>query len=264
MNRVPCWQVDAFTNRPFAGNPAAVCWLEEPADPAWMQSVAAVLNLAETAFVRRLPEGYVLRWFTPTVEVDLCAHATLATAHALWWSGKAAGEQTLRFHTHSGVLTADQSGSFIELNFPSLPPVEVAPPPELMSALGVKQADYVGKSKYDYIVVLESEAAVRAVKPDFPGLREVPTRGVIVTAPAADPAFTCATRFFAPAVGVDEDPVCGSAHCCLGPYWSQRSGKTELMAFQASQRTGILRLRVGPERVVIGGEAVTVWEGNLI
>lgn len=259
---VRLWQVDAFTDRPFAGNPAAVCWLEAEADPTWMQAVAAEMNLAETAFVRRLGDEHELRWFTPTVEVDLCGHATLAAAHALWEAGLASADGPLRFSTRSGVLTCVRSGDWIELDFPATPPSPCDPPDGLLDALGVR-AGFVGRSRFDCLVALDSEAAVRSVRPDFRRLGEVPARGVIVTAPSDDPRFDFVSRFFAPAVGVDEDPVCGSAHCCLTPYWSGRLGKRELSARQVSARGGVLRLRNRDDRIVLGGQAVTVLRGEL-
>jgi predicted PhzF superfamily epimerase YddE/YHI9 len=263
MSRVRCWQVDAFTDRPFAGNPAAVCWLESAADPAWMQSVAAEMNLSETAFVRPLPEGHELRWFTPTVEVDLCGHATLATAHALWSGGLVPGGTPLHFHTKSGLLTCTQDGPFIELDFPATPPAAADPPPLLAEALGAPP-DFVGKSRFDYLAVFESPHVLRHLRPDFQKLARIPTRGVIVTAPSDTPQFDFLSRFFAPAVGVNEDPVCGSAHCCLTPYWSARLGKETLMAHQASPRGGTLRLRPHADRVLLAGQAVTVWQGELL
>jgi PhzF family phenazine biosynthesis protein len=264
MSRVKCWQVDAFTNRPFAGNPAAVCWLEQAAEPDWMQAVAAEMNLSETAFARRLGEDLELRWFTPHVEVDLCGHATLATAHALWTGGIVERNQPLRFHTRSGVLTCTLSGEFIELDFPALPATAVAPPPGLLEALGLETAPFVGRTRFDYLVELDSAGQVRSLCPDFRRLAEVPTRGVIVTAHSDDPRFDLISRFFAPAVGVDEDPVCGSAHCALAPYWVGKLGKQELLAYQASTRGGVLRLRLNGERVILGGQAVTVWQGELV
>ncbi len=263
MPRVKCWQVDAFANRPFAGNPAAVCWLEDEADPAWMQAVAAEMNLSETAFVRRLGADYELRWFTPTIEVDLCGHATLATAHALWSAGIATANQSLRFSTRGGLLTCTQAGDFIELDFPATPaqPSELRDP--LAGALGVEPV-FVGKSKYYLLAVVDSAAAVRNVRPDFQKLAEIPTLAVIVTARSDDPRFDFISRFFAPNMGVNEDPVCGSAHCCLTPYWAEQLGKTQLMAYQASARGGVLRLRLKGDRVVLGGQAVTVWQGELL
>lgn len=258
------WQVDAFTLRRYTGNSAAVCWLEAEADPAWMQAVALEMNLAETAFVRRLDEGYELRWFTPAVEVDLCGHATLATAHTLWEAGLALpGEEVLRFSTRSGILTCARSDDWLELDFPAAPPSPVEPPEHLLEALGV-QAEYVGRSYFDYIVLLDSEAAVRAVQPDFRRLAKVQTRGIIVTAPSSDPTYDFVSRFFAPSVGLDEDPVCGSAHCCLTPFWSNRLGKQTLLAHQVSQRGGVLRVRNAGDRIKIAGGAITTLRGELL
>ncbi|HUQ72777.1 MAG TPA: PhzF family phenazine biosynthesis protein [Planctomycetaceae bacterium] len=262
MSRVKCWQVDAFTDRLFGGNPAAVCWLDQAASDKWMQSVAAEMNLSETAFVRRLADGHELRWFTPTVEVDLCGHATLATAHALWFAGIAEPSEPLRFHTRSGVLTCTRDGEFIELDFPALPATADAPNAQLMDALGVETPQFVGRTKYDYLVVLGTPDAVRSLRPDFRKLVDVPARGVIVTARADDGRYDFISRFFAPAVGVDEDPVCGSAHCCLAVYWAEQLRKRELLAYQASARGGVLRLRANGDRVVLGGQAVTVWQGE--
>ena len=263
MSRIRCWQVDAFTDRPFAGNPAAVCWLEKEADSKWMQAVAAEMNLSETAFVQRDGDNFALRWFTPTVEVDLCGHATLATAHALWTAGIAPGGKPLRFNTRSGMLTCRQDHDFIDLDFPSTPAAETVPAGPVEQALGVKAA-YVGRSKYYYLVVVESAQSVRSIAPDFARLGELPTKGIIVTAVSDDPKFDFLSRFFAPALGVNEDPVCGSAHCCLTPYWAEQLGKTNLMAYQASARGGVLRLCLNGDRVILGGQAVTVWQGELV
>lgn len=263
MPTIPCFQVNAFTNRRFGGNPAAVCWLESEADPVWMQSIAAEMNLSETAFVRRLPDGLELRWFTPVVEVDLCGHATLATAHALWSQGFASRESALQFHTKSGLLTCVQNGDFIELDFPAMPAKAISPPAGLIEALGI-EPKFVGQAKFDTLALLESAEAVRNVRPDFRRLEKIPTRGVIVTALSDDPKFDFVSRFFAPAVGVDEDPVCGSAHCCMAPYWAEKLGKSELMAFQTSARGGVLRLRLNGDRVVLGGQAVTIWRGEIL
>lgn len=262
MTSIPCWQVDAFTNRPFGGNPAAICWLESDADPQWMQAVAAEMNLSETAFVRRLSDGLELRWFTPKVEVDLCGHATLATAHALWSSDLVPKEEPLKFRTRSGVLTCTKASDFIELDFPATPASPVEIPPELSEALGAVPIS-LGKSRFDYLAVFESEEIVRALLPDFRKLEKIPVRGVIVTALSDDPRFDFVDRFFAPAVGVDEDPVCGSAHCCLTPYWAERLGKPDLMAHQVSARGGVLRLKFKGDRVILGGQAVTIWKGEL-
>lgn len=262
MSRVQCWQVDAFADRPFAGNPAAVCWLEEPAEKAWMQAVAAEMNLSETAFARRLDDGYELRWFTPIVEVDLCGHATLATAHALWTSGIATDEM-LRFHTRSGALSCRRADDWIELDVPATPASPSSPGPALLAGLGV-DLKFVGDSKFYVLVEVESAEVVRSLQPDFGKLGQAPTLGVIVTAQSDDPRYDFVSRFFAPALGVNEDPVCGSAHCVLAPYWAEKLGKTQLSAYQASARGGVLRLRVGGDRVTLGGQAVTVWQGELM
>lgn len=263
MPRIPCWQVDAFTDRPFAGNPAAVVWLESDADPVWMQNVAAEMNLAETAFVRKVADGYSLRWFTPKVEVDLCGHATLASAHALWTSGTVP-DKALRFHTRSGVLTCSRNGDLIELDFPATPPAEAPVEPAVLEALGTSAPTYFGRSKFDVLVQLASAAELRSLQPDLRKLAAVDARGVIVTAASDDPKFDFISRFFAPGAGVDEDPVTGSAHCALTPYWAGKLNKTTFTAFQASERGGVLRLRLTGERVILGGRAVTVWEGHLV
>lgn len=256
-------QVDAFTDRPFAGNPAAVCILSTPADPAWMLNVAREMNLAETAFLVRQNDGYDLRWFTPEVEIDLCGHATLASAHVLWEEGHLTPNTQARFHTRSGLLTADRNGSWIELDFPATPAAPASPPPGLIEALGAKPT-FVGRSRFDYLVELENEAAVRRLTPDLGALSRVEARGVIVTSRAdANSEYDFVSRFFAPQSGVPEDPVTGSAHCALMPYWSAKLGKKELVAYQASSRGGVLRLRLNGDRVKLGGQAVTVLRGEL-
>jgi predicted PhzF superfamily epimerase YddE/YHI9 len=255
-------QVDAFTNRPFAGNPAAVCVL--PAAPAdqWMRDVAREMNLSETAFLVPQADGYSLRWLTPTVEVDLCGHATVAGAHVLWEDGHLPAGAQARFYTRSGRLLADQRGDWIELDFPATIAAPSEPPPLLLEALGAK-AQFVGRNKFDYLVEVASEEELRALQPDFATLRRLPVRGVIVTARAATPEFDFVSRFFAPGSGIDEDPVTGSAHCALGPYWSMQMGKTEFTAFQASARGGVVRVCVKDDRVILGGQAVTVLRGEL-
>ena len=262
MPRIRCWQVDAFTNRPFGGNPAAVCWLETEAESGWMQAVAAEMNLSETAFVRPQSDGHELRWFTPTMEVDLCGHATLATAKALWSDELVARDKPLRFHTRSGVLTCRAVDELIELDFPATPSTEITPSPALIDSIGLRPT-YLGASKYYQMAVVDSADVVRSIQPDFTKLLQVPTLGLIVTATSEDPGFDFVSRFFAPAMGVNEDPVCGSAHCCLTPYWSRRLGKTRLLAYQASARGGILHLRLENDRVILGGEAVIVSRGEL-
>ena len=260
MARIPCFQVDAFAERPFTGNPAAVCLLESEVDSAWMQAIAAEMNLSETAFVRSLDADFELRWFTPKVEVDLCGHATLASAHILWSEGRSPPGEAIRFHTRSGVLTCAQREGDIELDFPATSAQPVDPPAGLLDALGAL-AQFVGRTRFDYLIVVDSEQALRSVAPDFRKLVQLRTRGIIVTARADDPRFDFVSRFFAPAAGVDEDPVTGSAHCSLGPFWAERLGKTELTGFQASARGGIVR--VAGDRVFLGGQAVTIWRGEL-
>ena len=260
-------QVDAFTAEPFRGNPAAVCFLDQERDDAWMQSVAAEMNLAETAFLLPRPPrsntGYSLRWFTPVIEVALCGHATLASAHVLWEERLLAESDTAHFHTKSGLLTASRAGEWIELDFPATLEQPSDPPPVLLESLGISVPVYVGRNKFDYLVEVESEEVVRRLDPDHAQLRGIPVRGVIVTSRSSSPDFDFVSRFFAPGSGVDEDPVTGSAHCCLTPYWSARLGKDEMVAFQASPRGGVVRVRLAGDRVKLGGQAVTVLRGSL-
>jgi PhzF family phenazine biosynthesis protein len=256
------FQVDAFTDKPFVGNPAGVCVLPEPRDARWMQNVAREMNLSETAFLQRREDGYNLRWFTPAVEVDLCGHATLASAHVIWEEGYMKREEQARFHTLSGLLTAQKKGEWIELDFPAEPDEETDSPPELAQALGVTPL-YVGKNRFDYLVEVESEAVVRNLRPNYKLLETVTQRGVMVTSRATLPGFDFVSRFFAPAVGIDEDPVTGSAHCCLGPYWRRRLKKDTFIAYQASPRGGTVHVRVGDKRVYLGGQAVTVLKAEL-
>jgi PhzF family phenazine biosynthesis protein len=256
-------QVDAFTSQIFAGNPAAVCVMDEPRNEQWMQSVAQEMNLSETAFLHPEKDGYRLRWFTPTVEVALCGHATVASAHVLYETGKLARDQQARFHTKSGLLTADQEDGWIKLDFPSKQPEAVQAPPHLDKALGNVELKYVGRNVFDYIVELESEEVVRAMKPNFTLLELVEARGVIVTARADDSKFDFVSRFFAPASGVAEDPVTGSAHCCLTPYWSAKLKKNEMVGYQASARGGVVKVALRGDRVWLYGQAVTVLRGEL-
>ncbi len=253
-------QVDAFTNTPFAGNPAAVCILPQAHDERWMQNVANEMNLSETAFLVRQSDGYALRWFTPTVEVDLCGHATLASSHVLWEAGHLRPDEEARFHTRSGLLTATRQGDWIELNFPATPVEPADAPADLLQALGVS-ATYIGKNRFDYLIEVDSEATLRAMQPDYSLLLTVPARGVIVT--SRSHSYDFVSRFFCPSVGINEDPVTGSAHCSLAPYWSRKLGKDELRAYQASARGGTLRVRVDGDRVRIAGQAVTVLRGEL-
>jgi PhzF family phenazine biosynthesis protein len=256
-------QVDAFTAKPFAGNPAAVCVLEHSQDEMWMQSVAREMNLSETAFLVRRGDDFDLRWFTPTVEVDLCGHATLASAHVLWEQQHLRPNQQARFHTRSGLLTAENKGEWIEMDFPATLAQPIACVPALESALGVT-AKCMGRPRFDYLVELDSEDAVRAVKPNFAALRELKVRGVIVTSRASLAEYDFVSRFFAPGSGIDEDPVTGSTHCCLGPFWKERLGRDNLVGYQASARGGFVRTRCVGDRVYLSGQAVTVLRGELL
>lgn len=253
-------QVDAFSEGPFTGNPAAVCVLDRPAPDAWMQAVALEMNLSETAFLWREDDGYRLRWFTPKVEVDLCGHATLASAHVLWEEHHLAVADEAAFLTRSGRLTARRDGEWIELNFPATPCSEAEAPAGLAEALGA-QPLFVGKSRFDYLVQLPDEDTVRALQPDFTALARLPVRGVMVTAQGSAHDFV--SRFFAPASGVPEDPVTGSAHCCLGPFWGERLGRSRLVAYQASARGGLIRIELVDDRVRLSGKAVTTMRGTL-
>ena len=263
---VTCLQIDAFADQPFSGNPAAVCLLAGERDTAWMQSLAAEMNLSETAFVRPAGDVFSLRWFTPGVEVDLCGHATLAAAHALWSEGVVKSDAVIRFDTRSGELRAARQGDLIELDFPATAPVAAnlgqAQVERLAKALGVTPVRAL-QSAFDLLVEVESAHDVRAAQPDFRLLSGLAYRGVIVTSESDDPRFDFLSRFFGPAVGVDEDPVTGSAHCCLGPFWGKRLGKDAMTAYQASARGGIVRVRLAGERVFLGGRAVTVFRGEL-
>lgn len=257
-------QVDAFTDKIFGGNPAAVCILPAPADPVWMQKVAAEMNLSETAFLYRQDDGYNLRWFTPAAEVDLCGHATLASAHVLWEANHLQPAAQARFYTKSGLLTAKKSGQLIEMDFPALSAHEATPSVGLLEALGITPPVFVGKSRFDFLIELANEAELLALAPNFTALKQANTRGVIVTSRATRPDFDFVSRFFAPAVGIDEDPVTGSAHCVLSTYWGAKLGKNPLRAYQASARGGVLQVRLNGERVLLGGQAITVMRGELL
>jgi PhzF family phenazine biosynthesis protein len=257
-------QVDAFTNRPFAGNPAAVCVLQSARPEQWMRDVAREMNLSETAFLVPQNDGYHLRWLTPAVEVDLCGHATVASAHVLWEDGHLPPGKQARFHTRSGLLTADRRGEWVELNFPAKSAEPAEAPAGLLASLGVEHAQFVGRNAWDYLVEVDSEETLRGLAPDHTALRKIPVRGVIVTARPAQGEFDFVSRFFAPGSGVDEDPVTGSAHTALGPYWAGRLGKKEFTAYQASARGGVVRVRLDGDRVILGGQAVTVMTGELL
>ena len=256
-------QVDAFTDQPFAGNPAAVCVLREPVAEDWMQKVAREMNLSETAFLYPAGDGFNLRWFTPAAEVDLCGHATLASAHILWEQGFLSPVNPARFYTKSGLLSAVRKDTWIELDFPAEPEKQTEIPQDLFKAFGTP-AEYVGKNRFDFILEFESAETVRKMSPDFTLLSALSARGFIVTSRSDAGVYDFVSRFFAPAAGVNEDPVTGSAHCCLGPYWARKLGKNELTGYQASARGGVVKVRVGDDRVYIAGQAVTVMRGTLL
>ncbi len=261
--KTPVCVVDAFASERFRGNPAAVCLLAAPASVEWMQSVAAEMNLSETGFVVPRGDGWGLRWFTPTVEVALCGHATLASAHVLWERGLVTGDQAIRFHTErSGVLVCERRDGRIAMDFPACPVMPIPVPAGLAKMLGTEPG-WVGRAEFDLLCELTDADAVRDLRPDLAALARLPFRGVIVTARGED-GFDCVSRFFAPGVGVPEDPVTGSAHCALAPYWAARSGRTELRGWQASRRGGEVRMNLAGDRVWLGGTAVTVWQGELL
>ena len=259
---VPLFQVDAFSDRPFAGNPAAVCLLDAPVDETWMQGMALEMALSETAFVLPCDGGYGLRWFTPTAEVDLCGHATLAAAHVLWSEGGLPDDTLLRFSTRSGWLDCRRVDGSIEMDFPARAETSVVAPLGLAAALGVN-LDYVGRSIDDFLVEVADESVLLALEPDFRRLRELEVRGVIATCLTQRPGVDFVSRFFAPGVGVDEDPVTGSAHCCLAPFWAARLGRDELVGYQASARGGTVHVAVRGDRVLLRGQAVTVLRGEI-
>jgi PhzF family phenazine biosynthesis protein len=259
-------QVDAFTSEPFRGNPAAICLLREEADPGWMQRVALEMNLSETAYLVPRADGFGLRWFTPTVEVDLCGHATVAAAHVLWQERVVPTSDECRFHTRSGLLTARLRGDWISVEFPHERVIAAQAPGDAERALGVKAVAAAISARLKYLVLeLASEDAVRGCVPNFSALQQVDFEGVIITSrAAAGVKYSIASRFFAPRKGVNEDPATGSAHCILGPYWQPKLGRNEFAAYQASARGADIRVAVGTDRVTLSGQAVTVLRGELV
>ncbi|MCM2370273.1 PhzF family phenazine biosynthesis protein [Aporhodopirellula aestuarii] len=265
---IPIWQVDAFANAPFTGNPAAVCLLDKYPGDAWMQSVAAEMNLAETSFVVPLQRQgeFHLRWFTPAVEVDLCGHATLAAAHTLIEQRRVAPGEAIRFQTRSGMLVCQQNDHVITLDFPSTPIIETVAVPlanEVRQSLGVDRATVL-RSKFDLVAVVDNASTVRSVTPDFNRLGKIDTRAVMITARSDTPDVDFISRVFAPRVGINEDPVTGSAYCCLAPYWGELLDKTSLVAYQASKRGGTVSCQIAGDRVEISGTAVTVMKATLL
>ncbi len=257
------YQVDAFADKPFSGNPAAVCMLQESLDDELMQHIAAEMNLSETAFLMKEDDGYRLRWFTPAYEVDLCGHATLASAHTLWETGLLGEDETARFHSRSGLLQARKVEAGIELDFPSQPPWRVEVPLKLLQSLDVEPV-FGGYNGSDYIIVVDNQRIVEQLNPDFRMMGEVKMRGVIVTAPGREAGMDFISRFFAPSAGIDEDPVTGSAHCCLAPYWAEKLEKTSMQARQISPRGGNVHVRLENDRVFLTGKATMIMEGKLL
>ena len=266
MADLDLWLVDAFTEVPFRGNPAGVCFLDRPVTDDWMQSLAMEMNQAETAFVAAEGDGFRLRWFTPLEEVDLCGHATLATAHYLWASGRLDRQRPARFATRSGLLTARPAdGGAISLDFPATPPHPIAAPPGLFQALGVATAEvfHNGLPQPDYLVLVDHGTTVRRLAPAMVPLGQIKARGIIVTAAGDEPGIDFVSRFFGPTVGVDEDPVTGSAHCTLAPFWAARLGRARMRGYQASRRGGRVDVSTRGDRVDLTGHAVTVVRGTV-
>ena len=259
---IPYFVVDAFTHRPFAGNPAAVALLEEWKDDKWLQNVAMELNLSETAFLVANSNGFDLRWFTPAAEVDLCGHATLASAVVLAELQKFVDRCRVTFATRSGDLTVERYGSLYQMDFPALNVAPCQPPPDLLESLSGK-ALYVGRSKFDYVIEFESDEAIRCIKPNFNALANVKCRGVVVTARSVDRQFDFVSRFFAPSLGINEDPVTGSAHCILAPFWGSRLGKSKMVGYQASSRGGVVQVELRGDRVILGGQGVVFARGQI-
>ncbi|MDZ7722973.1 MAG: PhzF family phenazine biosynthesis protein [candidate division KSB1 bacterium] len=256
------YQVDSFTTVPFRGNPAGVCLLQQPAEETWMRNVAAEMNLSETAFLVPRSDGYDLRWFTPALEVDLCGHATLASAHILYEEQIVSRDIPIRFFTKSGELTVVPKVSGLEMDFPAEPVSEIQTAPVLLRALGVTPV-YSGQNRLDILLQLKSPQDVVDANPDFTALSEIPIRGVMITAEALEPRYDFVSRYFAPAEGIDEDPVTGSAHCALGPFWAEKLQKKELTGYQVSKRGGQVGVKVEGNRVKLSGQAVTVFQGEL-
>lgn len=259
---LPVCVVDAFADKPFTGNPAAVVFLDGPRDDAWRQNVAAEINLSETAFLEPAGDAFHLRWFTPTVEVPLCGHATLAAAHALWESGRLPPASVARFETKSGALSARRDGEWVILDLPALPVIPAKPPPGLLSALADTPLAFCENDGV-FLLEMDSEETVRRAAPNLAAWSALTKKGLILTAAARRATHDFVSRCFFPSDGIPEDPVTGSAHCALGPYWSERLKKPVLTAFQVSKRGGFLLVRPKDARVEVGGRAVTAWTGSL-
>ena len=258
------FQVDAFTAGPFKGNPAAVCLLSSPWTSRKMQDMAREMNSSETAFVCRQEDGFLLRWFTPVTEARLCGHATLASAHVLYETGLMDRSEPIRFHTLSGLLRAIRASDWLHIDLPSEAPCPCEFPDQLAESLGIARLVYAGRNRLDYLIAVDSAEQVRNLQPDFAWLAKVlPDSGVIVTSPSDQPEYDYVCRYFDPGEGIDEDPVTGSAHCCLGPYWKKILVKDTMAARQLSPRGGFLHVSPIGERVILSGQAVTIWRGEM-
>lgn len=254
--------INTFTEQAFKGNPAAVCFLSDEKESSWMQTVAKELNLPTTAFIWFINDEYHLRWFTPSVEIPICGHGTLASAYFLWEKRYVDKARSIPFHTKSGVIKAQLIDGWIQLQFPAIIEQNVVAPELLIKALGVEPV-YVGKSRLDYLVEVESEEIVRNLKPNIDLIAQLPVRGVIVTSHSNANEFDFVSRFFSPAQGIIEDYVNGSSHCCLGPYWKNKLHKTDFTAYQASERGGIIKIKVLGDEIFLSGKSITIFEGKL-
>ena len=257
-------QIDAFTAEPFKGNPAAVCVLERPQEESWMQKVAQEMNLSETVFLQENgPAHYQIRWFTPVAEVDLCGHATLASAFVLFQKHPQMDE--VKFDSRSGSLFARRRGDWIELDFPTMVPEPKSISPQILQALGVKAIEgSTGRTPFDDLIEVESEEVLRGMNPDFVALaKQKDSRGFIVTTRGSGD-YDFLSRYFAPALGINEDPVTGSIHCALAPYWADKLGKNEMLAYQLSARGGVLKLNLKDERTLIAGQAIQTLRGEIL
>jgi PhzF family phenazine biosynthesis protein len=261
--KIPLFQIDAFTSEPFKGNPAAVCLLNEEIPDSQMQKIALEMNLSETAFLLEENGGYRLRWFTPVTEVNLCGHATLASAYLLFNKSFMSRDQLIYFYTRSGELQAMMADGWVTLNFPAFEEKPFIETDKVREALGVNPVEVV-KSGENVIVELETSDEVRNLNPDFIKLMKIPLHGVAVTARSDVPEYDFISRYFAPWVGIDEDPVTGSAHACLGPYWRKRLKKKKMIAYQASARGGVVKVEIQGNRVLLGGQAILILEGELL
>ena len=260
--KIPIFQIDAFTIEPFKGNPAAVCLLTEVMPVTWMQKIATEMNLSETAFLMKEEKGYHLRWFTPLMEVDLCGHATLASAFVLYYKDLVRINDLICFRSRSGELNASVADGWITLNFPAFEERPFLETERLGKILGIHPIEVV-KSGENVIVELKSSKEIRQLKPDIIQLLKLPMHGLVVTARSDLPEFDFISRYFAPWAGINEDPVTGSAHACLGPYWEKRLKKKKMNAYQASTRGGVVKVETLGNRVLLSGQAVMIFEGEL-